>query len=87
MVAWKMFDGAALLQQARQNQSLSCVEGQHRVCAEKNKVLSQGFFLFLFYSSWFERNTVFALPDPPILVRKQCSLGSQTPDMRSSRGG
>ena len=40
MVAWKMFDGAMLLQQARQNRSLSCVEGQQRVCAERNKVLS-----------------------------------------------
>jgi len=35
MVAWKMFNGAALLYQARQNQSLSCVEGQQRVRAEK----------------------------------------------------
>ena len=31
MVAWKMLDGAALLQQAQQNQSSSCVEGQQRV--------------------------------------------------------
>ena len=37
-------------------------EGQQRVCAEKNKVLSHGLFLFSFKS---EGNTVFALPDPP----------------------
>ena len=30
-----MFDGATLLYQARQNQSLSCVEGQQRVRVEK----------------------------------------------------
>jgi len=41
-----MFDGATLQQQARQNQSLSCVEGQQRVRAEKNKVLNHGLFLF-----------------------------------------
>jgi len=77
MVAWKMFNGAALLRQARQNQSLGCAEGQQRVCAEKNKALSHGLFLFLFNSSWSEGNTVFALPDPPILVQKQLNSGTR----------
>jgi len=37
MVAWKMFNGAALLYQARQNQSLSCVEGNKEFVLRKIK--------------------------------------------------
>ena len=66
-----MCDGVALLVQERQNYSLSCVEVQQRVFVDKNKVLSHGLFLVSFYSSWSEGNTVFALPNPPILVQKQ----------------
>jgi len=55
--------------------SFSCLDGltTRDSCGKKSSFESRS-FLFSFNSSWFEGNTVFALPDPPILVQKQFLL-------------
>jgi len=46
------------------NWSHSCLDGLTKSLCWKNKVLSHSLLFSHFYSSWSEKHTVFALPDP-----------------------